>query len=154
MFSFVDLIRRCWNENIALRPDFNQIRKELKRFLVNNRKSFNIMDQVHMSASERIEQWNNHLEELVRDKTQALNEEKLKTENFLYRMLPRSVASRIIMGQSVEPETYSNVTIYFSDIVGFTALSSTCTPFQVNKTKYIQYCYSSDLLSKFLVGAS
>ena len=131
MFSFVDLIRRCWNENIAHRPDFNQIRKELKRFLVNNRKSFNIMDQVHMSASERIEQWNNHLEELVRDKTQALNEEKLKTENFLYRMLPRSVASRIIMGQSVEPETYSNVTIYFSDIVGFTALSSTCTPFQV-----------------------
>ena len=129
------MIKKCWNENSAYRPDFNQIRKELKNFLVNNGKSFNIMDQIQMSTSERIEQWNSHLEDMVHQKTQELNEEKQITQNFLHRMLPPSVATKIIKGQSVEPETYPDVTIYFSDIVGFTALSSQCTPYQVSKTK-------------------
>ena len=126
------MIRRCWNENLTQRPDFNQICRELKQSLNKNGKSFDIMDQMQMSASERIEQWNNHLEEMVHNKTQELNEEKQITQNFLYRMLPPSVATKIIRGQSIEPETYSDVTIYFSDIVGFTSLSSQSTPLQVS----------------------
>ena len=46
-------------------------------------------------------------------------------------MLPKSVAEQLKARKEVEPEYFSNVTIYFSDIVGFTQMSATATPAEV-----------------------
>ncbi|XP_013384336.1 guanylate cyclase 32E [Lingula anatina] len=121
----VNCIKQCWTENPDDRPDFKSIRTMLKS--MQQGLHSNIFD--NMIAM--MEKYSNHLEDLVDDRTMQLSEEKKKTELLLLRMLPRSVADQLKRGERVSPETYSSVTIYFSDIVGFTVLSAESSPMQI-----------------------
>ncbi|XP_039759868.1 atrial natriuretic peptide receptor 1 isoform X3 [Pararge aegeria] len=121
-----ELMRRCWAEDPTERPDFGHLKGAIRR-LNKTQESSNILDNL----LSRMEQYANNLESLVSERTQDYLEEKKKCEELLYQLLPKCVASQLINGQSVVAETFEQVTIYFSDIVGFTALSATSTPMQV-----------------------
>ena len=54
-----------------------------------------------------------------------------KTEKVLCDLFPQHVARDILAGRKVEPEHHSGVTIFFSDIVGFTTIAQQMTPDRV-----------------------
>jgi Adenylate and Guanylate cyclase catalytic domain/Heme NO binding associated len=120
-----ECIRECWSENPELRPDFKSIRTKLRPLRKGMRP--NIFD--NMMAM--MEKYANNLEQLVDERTDQLQEEKKKTEALLLEMLPRPVAEQLKRGNKVEAESYDMVTIYFSDIEGFTQMSAESTPLQV-----------------------
>ncbi|XP_052269891.1 guanylate cyclase 32E-like [Dreissena polymorpha] len=129
-------IRDCWAEDPDMRPSFKDIRVKLKPMLQGIKS--NILDNMLWM----MELYSNNLESLVADRTELLFEEKKMTENLLLRMLPRFVAERLKKGEPVVPEVYESVSIYFSDIVGFTALSAESTPMEV-------VCMLNDLYTCF-----
>ncbi|KAG2499523.1 hypothetical protein HYH03_002469 [Edaphochlamys debaryana] len=71
-------------------------------------------------ANERLEQ-----------ATRWLDEERLRSDALLYRMLPADIAADLREGRRVEAISYPEVTILFSDMVGFTNTSAKSTPEEV-----------------------
>ncbi|GFV59910.1 guanylate cyclase 32E [Trichonephila clavipes] len=97
-----------------------------------------------------MEKYANNLEALVDERTDQLNEEKKKTDALLYEMLPKYVADQLKRGHKVEAESFDNVTIYFSDIVGFTKMAAECSPLEV-LTRVDSCCFKSKFYRKDLI---
>nr|AYD91335.1 Olfactory guanylyl cyclase GC-D [Carcharhinus amblyrhynchos] len=121
----IQLMKQCWSELPERRPGFNEIFDRFKT--INKGKKTNIID----SMLRMLEQYSSNLEDLIRERTEELEVEKQKTEKLLSQMLPPSVAEALKIGGNVEPEYFDQVTIYFSDIVGFTTISALSEPIEV-----------------------
>lgn len=124
--ELLDLMHMCWAEEPNVRPDFNIIRPRLRK-ITKGVTSKNFLDNL----LNRMEQYANNLEKIVEEKTESLIEEKLKTEEILYQLLPKFIAEELKKGSVVKPEAFEAVSVFFSDIEGFTSLSAESTPLQV-----------------------
>ena len=65
-----------------------------------------------------------HLRDREREMVEALRIEKDRSEQLLLNILPRKIVTRLNGGETIIADQLSDVTILFSDLVGFTKLSS------------------------------
>uniref|UniRef100_A0A4W6CTJ1 Guanylate cyclase n=1 Tax=Lates calcarifer TaxID=8187 RepID=A0A4W6CTJ1_LATCA len=121
----LSLMNECWNEDPSKRPSFDDVFKQFRG--INRGKRANIID----SMLRMLEQYSSNLEDLIRERTDELEVERNKTEKLVGQLLPKSVAQALKKGKPVQPEHYSDSTLYFSDIVGFTTISALSEPIEV-----------------------
>ena len=136
--SLCGVARQCWSQDPASRPSVENVRSMMSKIYTET--SQNILDNL----LSRMEQYADNLEQLVEERTQSYLEEKEKCENLLYELLPPSVADKLIHKETVVAESFPAVTIYFSDIVGFTTISAESTPMEiVNLLNDLYTCFDS-----------
>nr|XP_022338373.1 atrial natriuretic peptide receptor 1-like [Crassostrea virginica] len=141
--AMLKLMRECWDDDWRQRPDFSSIVGYIREN--NTEASVSIIDSmIHM-----LEKYANNLEDLVEERTVALNEEKDKTDRLLYRMLPRLVAEKLKRGEFIVPEAFEAVTIFFSDIVGFTTIAAKISPLDVVDFLNEIYTLFDDIISTY-----
>ncbi|KAL3933276.1 MAG: hypothetical protein SGBAC_010469 [Bacillariaceae sp.] len=63
--------------------------------------------------------------------SKALRAEQKLSETLLYNLLPKNVARDLRAGKTVEPKYHENVTLFFSDVEGFTSLCDQIQPWDV-----------------------
>jgi hypothetical protein len=86
---------------------------------------------------------------VLRSRTDELRKEKILTDALIHQMLPSSVASCLRAGKYVEPELFGDATVFFSDVVGFTAISATISPLAIVTLLNRLYVVMDHCASKF-----
>uniref|UniRef100_A0A8C9U4C6 Guanylate cyclase n=1 Tax=Scleropages formosus TaxID=113540 RepID=A0A8C9U4C6_SCLFO len=123
------LIKSCWDEDPERRPDFKRIEASLGKIFSNlhNQANESYMDNL----IRRLQMYSRNLEHLVEERTALYKAERDRADRLNFMLLPGPVVRSLKETGRVEPELFEEVTIYFSDIVGFTTLCQYSTPMEV-----------------------
>jgi class 3 adenylate cyclase len=74
-----------------------------------------------------------------------------QTEDLLSQLFPKHIADALRDGRRVEPENHECVTVYFSDIVGYTEISSKLSPTKVSDLLHRLYSKFDHLCEEYHV---
>lgn len=75
-------------------------------------------------AIAQLKHYNEELEAIIEQRTRQIKLEQAKSERLLLNILPAKVADDLKAHGFSEPEAFDDVSVLFSDVVGFTTLSS------------------------------
>jgi len=120
--EMANTIVTCWAQNPLERPELERLRKTMS--------SGPRKDMVDDLAT-RLQDYTTKLDQMVDQKTRKIAEEKMKSEDLVYNLLPKSVAEDLSTGKAYEPVEFKAVTIYQSDIQGFTNIGTQSAPIQI-----------------------
>ena len=81
------------------------------------------------------------MEEKVAERTKELYDEKAKSDELLLNILPVEVAEELKRTGSLEARQFDEVTVLFTDFVGFTSISEKLSPKDL--VEEIHYCFKA-----------
>ncbi|CAH1792178.1 unnamed protein product, partial [Owenia fusiformis] len=125
------------------RPTFQNIVKLLEASNKRGRTS------VVECMMETLETYVASLESRIEERTQELSVAMANMEGLLHRILPPMVASALSRGEPVPPETFNSVSVFFSDIVGFTELCAASAPLQIVTMLNDLYSIFDDIIDNY-----
>jgi serine/threonine protein kinase len=108
----IALMTACTQACSKLRPSFKEINTKLNTFSVENVEPGPMMFSMQTSK--------------------LLNLNPTNSQNLLLEIFPKDVAEALSQGQKVEPKHFDCVTIFFSDIVGFTTIAHDLSPWKIS----------------------
>ncbi|XP_029933944.1 heat-stable enterotoxin receptor [Myripristis murdjan] len=123
------LIKNCWDEDPEKRLDFKKVENTLGKIFSNVHSQGNVSYMDNLIR--RLQMYSKNLEHLVEERTALYKAERDRADCLNVMLLPGPVVKSLKETGVVEPELYEEVTVYFSDIVGFTTLCQYSTPMQV-----------------------
>jgi len=89
------------------------------------------VDYIHKPFSPAVVKARVQTHLVLREKTELIEQKNRENEALLLNILPGEIANRLKGGESEIADNFSDVTVLFGDIVGFTVLSSKKSPAEV-----------------------
>ncbi|OQV15548.1 Atrial natriuretic peptide receptor 1 [Hypsibius exemplaris] len=136
-----DVMNNCWSEDPNQRPTFSRVQATLRKVGGFDRR--NIVDHL----IRRMEQYAATLETTIAESVRGFMEEKKRSEELLYSILPRFVAQSINKGEVILPKTHTSTTIYFSHLDGWEdIIARTKSPRELTKALNAFYTVCDDII--------
>ncbi|KAI1292793.1 Guanylate cyclase soluble subunit alpha-1 [Halotydeus destructor] len=117
-----------------------------------------ILVEEQSKAQEGLKRRMEQLRLSIQQANRLVAEERKKNVDLLNLIFPAKVARQLWLGHRVEAEHFEQVTLLFSDIVGFTSICSTATPFEVINmlsklyTQFDTFCEELDVYKTETIG--
>ncbi|XP_062591698.1 guanylate cyclase 2G-like [Saccostrea cucullata] len=147
--SIRQVMEIAWTDNPASRPSFEQILKLLKR---NNPLRKSVMDSVIQS----MEEYTQHLEECVEEKTVELESSKKQLETVMSSIIPSQIVNCLSVGESLDQKDVKILGVICLEIMSrddeykelsptekLKKLNSVCSYIDLLVHKYSAFRYSS-----------
>ncbi|XP_066954652.1 head-specific guanylate cyclase [Macrobrachium rosenbergii] len=98
------------------------------------------------------------LKDSIEETNNAVDKEREKNVSLLHLIFPPDIAKKLWLGEVIHAQKHDEVTMLFSDIVGFTSICSTATPFMVINmlqslyTQFDAFCGQLDVYKVETIG--
>ncbi|XP_055349691.1 atrial natriuretic peptide receptor 1-like [Paramacrobiotus metropolitanus] len=138
------LTEKCWEEKPASRPSIEYINKYIKS-VPGFEKDANFVDDL----LQRLAGLAQVLEARIEVATRDTMEEKRKSDELLYQVLPMHVAHALTHGQKIDPEAFTLVTIGFTALEDFVDIAFSSTPLQLVTVLNNLYTLFDNMLQLF-----